>query len=150
MLTRRVYDKTLWVYNRYWERADAAGTTMTERKFLWTVTDPRGLTISLAEDVWHSHIAHRPELAAHFDEVRLAVQEPDAIYFDPDSTADKAPGTRVYWYYKGGLLSGKFSQNWVATIVKVVIEAGDQQRGYVETAMLPRRVLKRLVLEWKK
>jgi hypothetical protein len=123
---------------------------MTERKILWTVTDPRGLTISLVEDVWQSHVAYRPELALHFDQVRLAVQDPDAIYFDPASTADKTPGTQVYWYYKGGLLSGQFSGNWVATIVKVVIESGAQRKGYVETAMLPRRVLKRLVLEWKK
>ncbi len=124
--------------------------TIAERKILWTVSDPRGLTISLAEDVWQSHLAYRPELATHFDAVRLACQDPDAIYFDPDSTADKTPGTRVFWYYKGDLLTGKFAKNWVAAIVKVVIESNNMRRGYVETAMLPRRVLKRLVLEWKK
>jgi len=124
--------------------------TTTERKILWTVIDPRGLAISLAEDVWHSHLAYRPELAAHFKEVRLAVQDPDAIYFDPDSTADKTPGTLVYWYYKGGLLSGKFAGNWVAAVVKIVTESDNVQRGYVETAMLPRRILKRLVLGWKR
>ena len=105
---------------------------MAERRILGTVTDPRGLTISLAEDVWQSHNAYRPELALHFNEVRSAVQDPDAIYFDPASTADKPLGTRVYWYYKGGLLSGKFSENWVAPMVKVVIEADVQRRGYVE------------------
>jgi len=121
-----------------------------ERKILWTVTDPRGLAISLAEDVWSNHLAYRPELAIHFEQVRLTAQNPDAIYFDPDSTAEKTPGTQVYWYYKGGLLVGKFSGNWVAVVVKVVVQAGDNQTGYVETALLPRRVLKRLVLEWKK
>ena len=81
---------------------------MTERRILWTVTDPRGLSISLVEDVWQSHVAYRPELAVHFDEVRLAAQDPDAIYFDPTSTAEKTLGTQVYWYYKSGPLSGKF------------------------------------------
>jgi hypothetical protein len=121
-----------------------------QRKILWTVTDPRGLSVSLAEDVWQSHVAYRPELGSHFDEVRLAVQEPDSIYFDPDSTAEKTAGTSVYWYYKAGLLKGKFARSWVATVVKVVVESPVTTQGYVETAMLPRRVLKRLVLEWKK
>jgi len=120
------------------------------RKILWTVTDPRGLTISLAEDVWQNHLAYRPELASHFEQVRLTAQDPDAIYFDPDSTAEKSPGTRVYWYYKSGVLAGKFSRNWVAAVVKVVVEADAIRTGYVETALLPRRVLNRLVLEWKK
>lgn len=123
---------------------------MAERRVIWTVTDPRGLSVALVEDVWQTHVAYRPELALHFDQVRLAVQDPDAIYFDPTSTAEKTLGTQVYWYYKSGLLSGKFSQNWVATIVKVAFETDTERKGYVETAMLPRRVLKRLVLEWKK
>ncbi len=123
---------------------------MTDRKVLWTVTDPRGLSITLVDDVWQSHINYRPELAEHFDQVRRAVQHPDAIYFDPTSTAEKTLGAQVYWYYKSGLLSGKFSENWVATIVKVVFETATERKGYVETAMLPRRILKRLVLEWTK
>jgi len=121
-----------------------------EHKILWTVTDPRGLTISLAEDVWQSHVAYRPELATYSDAIRICCQDPDAIYFDPDSTATKTLGTKVYWYYKSGALSGLFARNWTAAVVKVVIEQGNAPRGYVETAMLPRRVLKRLVQEWKK
>ena len=123
---------------------------MAERKILWTVIDPRGLNVVLVEDVWQTHVAYRPELAMHFDQVRLAVQDPDAIYFDPTSTAEKTASTQVYWYYKSGPLTGGFSRNWVAAIVKVVFEIGTERKGYVETAMLPRRVLKRLVLEWKK
>ncbi len=65
------------------QRYDWVDTPMTERKILWTVTDPRGLTISLVEDVWQNHVAYRPELALHLEQVRLAVQDPDAIYFDP-------------------------------------------------------------------
>lgn len=122
---------------------------VTERKILWTVTDPRGLTITLTEDVWASHLPYRPELASHFEQFRLAAQNPDAIYFDPDSTADKAPNTKVYWYYKREPLSGKFAGHWIVVVVKVVVESSNTRQGYVETAMLPRRILKRLVLEWK-
>ncbi len=121
-----------------------------ERGVLWTVTDPRGLRITLTEDVWSSHIVYRPELSIHFEEVRLTAENPDTIYFDPDSTAMKTPGTRVYWYYKGGILSDKFAGNWVAVVVKVVIIPNDLRQGYVETALLPSRILKRLVLEWEK
>ena len=123
---------------------------MAERKILWTVTDPRGLTISLAEDVWQSHLPYRPELASRLEQFRIAAQEPDVIYFDPDSTADKTPGTKVYWYYKSVPLSGKFVGNWLAVVIKVVVESSNTRGGYVETVLLPHRVLKRLVLEWKK
>lgn len=116
---------------------------------LWTTSDPRGLMVTLTEDVWQSHVSYRPELETHFEQVQSAVQDPDAIYFDPDSTATKSKGTAVFWYYKGNVLSGKFAGNWVAVIVKVI--ATNQQRlGYVESALLPDRILKRLVLEWKK
>lgn len=121
----------------------------TSRRILWQVTDPRGLIVILTHDVWASHVAYRPELVSHARQVRLAVQDPDAIYFDPDSTATKSPGTVVYWYYKSGVLAEKYQGNWVAVVVKVV-SLDENQQGYVETAMLPSRVLKRLVLEWKK
>lgn len=121
----------------------------TERKILWIVTDPRGLNVALTEDVWQSHVAYRPELESHFSQVRETVQKPDAIYFDPDSTATKTQGTIVYWYYKGHTLFGKFAGNWVAVNVKVVT-VGESREGYVESAMLPSRVLRRLMLEWKK
>jgi len=123
---------------------------ITERKILWTVTDPRGLTITLTDDVWQSHLPYRPELASHFDQIRPTAQDPDAIYFDPDSTVAKTPSTKVYWYYKSEPLIGKFAKHWIAVVVKVVVESSNTRQGYVETAMLPRRVLKRLVLEWKR
>lgn len=120
-----------------------------ERRVLWTVNDPPGLAVTLTEDVWQHHIAYRPELETHFQEVKGAVQDPDSIYFDPDSTANNKQGTVVYWYYKGNVLAGKYAGNWVAVVVKVLVTNEDRQ-GFVETALLPDRILKRLVLEWKK
>lgn len=123
---------------------------MTERRILWTVTDPRGIIVSCAEDVWQEHVAYRPELAAHVDAVQLAVQDPDEIYLDPVSTARKTAETTVHWYYKSGLTKGKFAGNFVVVIVKVVLEPDGVRRGYVQSALLPSRVMKRLVLEWTK
>ena len=119
-----------------------------ERRFLWTVTDPRGLTIACAEDVWLRHLAYRPELEQHFEAVKLTLQDPDEIYFDPVSTKKKTPGTTVYWYYKSGLTKGPFAGNLVAVVVKVVLQADGTKRGYVQSALIPNQREKRLVLEW--
>lgn len=39
---------------------------------------------------------------------------------------------------------------YVSVVVKVVLESDNVQRGYVESAILPGRVMKRAILEWKK
>lgn len=123
---------------------------MTERHILWTVTDPRGISVSLAEDVWQEHIAYRPEISAYFDAIRDTVQEPDAIYFDPKTTARRTTGAKIYLYYRSKLTQGKHAGNYVAVVVKVMFEPDNVQRGYVESAMLPGRIMKRAVLEWKR
>lgn len=122
---------------------------MSERTFLWTITDPRGLPISLAEDVWRVHVAYRPELATHLDWISITIKDPDGIYFDPTSTPHKSGGTEVYWYYRTAPLTDKFAGNYVAVIVKVVVEA-QGKHGYVASAMLPSRILKRLVKIWNR
>lgn len=122
---------------------------MAERTILWTVTDPRGLNVTLALDVWDEHVSRRPELDGHVDDVKACVQDPDEIYFDPVSTATKNPDVRVCFYYRRGLLSEKFKDNVVETCVRVVIENNVQQ-GYVQSVIFPNDVRKRLVTEWKK
>ncbi len=124
---------------------------MTERRILWTVTDPRGLTVSLAEDVWQDHIlVEHPEVASFFDQVRLAAQDPDEIYFDPVSSSQRTPGTKIFHYVKRGILPARYSLHWVVTVIKVVIEPDDVARGYVESATLRKKFPKRVVLEWKR
>lgn len=122
---------------------------MTERKILWTVTDPRGLTISLAEDVWVDHVSKHPEIEVYFDAIRLTAQEPDEIYFDPMSSARRQTGTSIYSYYKRNLGRDKYKDTFVVVVVKSIGE-NDRQLGYVQSALLSDRVMKRLVLEWKK
>mgnify|MGYP005842135145 CR=1 FL=1 len=119
-----------------------------ERRFLWVVVDPRGITIMCAQEVWEEHTAYRPELAEHFEEVKLTVQEPDEIYFDPISTRSKAPGAKIYWYYKSKLARGRFAGNFVAVAVKVVLEVDGTRREYVQSALIPDRKEKLLILEW--
>jgi hypothetical protein len=119
-----------------------------QRQFLWIVTDPRGLTIACAKDVWDEHVAYRPELTEHFAEVKLTAQEPDEIYLDPVSTRRRAPGRKVYWYYRKSLTKGLFANNLIAVIVKVVLEPDGVRRGYVQSALIPNEKEKRLTLEW--
>lgn len=123
---------------------------MSERRILWTITDPRGINVSLTQDVWREHTAYRPEIDDYLDAVRMTVENPDAIYFDPKTTARRTTGAKIYLYYRSGLTHGKYAENYVTVVVKVVFESGQVRRGYVESAMLPGRIMKRAVLEWKK
>lgn len=122
---------------------------MAERIILWTVTDPRGLNITLTDDVWTEHVTRHPELSGHTDDVKICVQDPDEICFDPVSTGTKLPNVKVYFYYKRGMLSEKFQDNFVETCVKVVVE-NQVQQGYVQTVIFPNEIRKRLVVEWRK
>lgn len=122
---------------------------MTTRNILWTVTDPRGLNISLAEDVWTDHVHKHPEIAEYFDEIKLTTQQPDEIYFDPLSSVRRKPGTLIQLYYKRNLGRGKYKDTFVVVVVKSLEEDGGKQ-GFVESALLSDRVMNRLVLEWKR
>jgi len=123
---------------------------MTERKFLWTVTDPRGLTISLAEAVWQEHLGRHREITGYFEEMKLTAQDPDEIYFDASSSSRKSPGTLVHWYYRLGLTRGIHAGNYIAVIVKAVLEPDGVRRGYVQSAFIPHETEGRLILEWSK
>lgn len=122
---------------------------MAERKILWTVTDPRGLEISLTDDVWLSHVRKHPEIVDYFDEIRLTAQEPDEIYFDPLSSVRRQTGVSIYSYYKRNLGRAKYKETLVVVIIKSIQE-NERQRGFLQSALLSDRVMKRLVLEWKK
>lgn len=122
---------------------------MADRTILWTVTDPRGLLISLASDVWQKILREHFEIGPYFDQVRLTAQDPDEIYFDPETTAKRATGAKAYVYYKRNVTTGKYAKDMVAVAIKVVNEPSGQQ-GYVSTAMITSRIFKRLVLEWKR
>lgn len=104
------------------------------RSILWQVTDPRGLDVILAKDSWEHTISRHREIADYLFQVQLTVQDPDAIYYDPKSTEERKSGAHVYWNLKSGLLSKPLQDDFVAVVVKVVIE-NDTQQGYVSTAI---------------
>ncbi len=120
---------------------------MTERRILWTTTDPRGSSVSLARDVWNAHVAKRSELAEYPDAARLAVEDPDAIYLDPRSSTESR---HVYHYIKTDVLRGRFVGNFVVTVVKAIVEPDNVRRGYVSSVLFPGHLKKGLVLEWRK
>ncbi len=122
---------------------------MAERTILWTVTDPRGLNVTFTSDVWLAVLAKHPDFGEFFNAIATTIQEPEAIYFDPDSTPQRPEGIRMFLYYRSGLLSGKLADKRTAVVVKVVIEQNGEQ-GYVQTAYPSERILPRLVRQWKK
>lgn len=119
------------------------------RPILWQVTDPRGLSIILAQDSWEHAILHHREIADYLPQVQLTCQDPDAIYYDPKSTESRDTGATVYWYVKRNLLSGALQNDLLGVVVKVVVEDNSRQ-GYVSTALPIDKPQTRLVLQWKK
>jgi hypothetical protein len=121
----------------------------TQRRILWTVTDPRGLVITLTEDTWKHAVSGHGEIIDYLEQTQRTVEIPDEIYYDPKSTESRATGAKVYWYLKAGLLTGKLGEDYMTVVVKVVVEEGDA-RGYVSTALPIDKPMKRLALEWKR
>jgi hypothetical protein len=121
----------------------------TQHKILWMVTDLRGLDITLTDDVWQAIVSKHRELLPYSDAVRLTAQDPDEIYLDPESTARRTTGAKIYWYYKSQLFTGKLADKYTVVLVKVISEIGGNQ-GYVQSAWASSRIQPRLVLEWKR
>lgn len=119
---------------------------MAQRIILWTVTDPRGLSITLTDDVWHDIIGKHQEMQDQHDAVKIAAASPDEIYFDPETTS-KRDGAKIYMYYKRIRVAPK--TKFIVVVVKIVVE-NESDQGYVQSAWSPYRIQKRLVREWKK
>ena len=119
-----------------------------ERNALWTVTDPRGLSITLTGDVWQEVTRKHIDMPPFFETVKLTASDPDEIYLDPESTASRGTGARIYRYSRR-IPGASRPPMRMATIIKVVAEAGGH-KGYVETAFRTERIPNRLVLEWQR
>lgn len=122
---------------------------MADRIILWTLQDPRGLSITLTSDVWEHIVTEHSEIADYPDTVRQTIADPDAIYFDEVSTQKRSTGTEVHAYYRARLLAGELSDEFVYVSVKLIQE-GTAQSGFVQTAFPARAVQKRMVLIWTK
>ena len=122
---------------------------MAEREFLWTVTDPRGLSVSLAADAWAHIIERHSQMSPYFDAVRLTVADPDEIYFDAKSTDEKAEGVWVEAYYKRRVIVHERGERILYVSVKFVPQIGGAQ-GFVQTAVLTERIQRRMVFTWRR
>ena len=120
---------------------------MTERTLLWTVVDPRGLSVSLAADVWEHIVTEHDYMAPYVDAIRQTVEDPDEIYFDPRSTQIRKTGAQIYAYYRSEILTGLFQDKLAYVSVKIVQESSGL-RGYVQTALSTSVVQKRMALIW--
>jgi len=122
---------------------------VTERTLLWIATDPRGLPISLAADVWEHIVERHDDMLLHFDAVRLTIEDPDEIYVDKQSTRQKAEGIWVEAYYKRHILTEDLQAGILYVSVKFVT-INEGAVGFVQTALPNRHVQKRMVLQWTK
>lgn len=122
---------------------------MSDRNLLWTTSDPRGFSISLAADVWKHIVAQHSEFEPYFDTIKITIENPDEIYFDVKSTQTRSTGSQIYAYYRARLLTGEFENDMVYVSVKFVQE-NTQLQGYVQTAFSTNRVQKRMRRLWKK
>lgn len=122
---------------------------MAERRLLWTTTDPRGQSVALVADVWENVLRKHEEMGQFFDQVRVTVEDPTEIYFDPETTARRTTGARIFVYYRRDFSTTEYAGKLIVVVVKVVLEM-DSQQGYVETAHLANRKKRRAVLEWNR
>lgn len=122
---------------------------MAKRELLWTINDPRGLNIVLAKDVWQEVVRKHPEMSSRLEEVRITVEQPEEIFFDPATTNQRSTGARIFLYYRSGIKIEQDKSKLLLAVVKVVIEV-EAEQGYVETAHLTDRKKRRAVLEWNR
>ncbi len=122
---------------------------MPDRVISWTTTDPRGLTVSLAKDVWHHIVQAHPDIDSYFDAVKQTIEDPDEIYFDDASTRNRITGAQIFAYYKRRVFVGLLRTKILYVSVKFVPEPRGTQ-GYVQTAFPVRALQKRMLRVWSK
>ena len=120
----------------------------------WQETDPHGLVIWCAEEVWARKARQHPEIVANEEAIRAALRNPEAIYYDPDATAKlQGSGAGVVMRYvgPGTVQSGQWRIPMsVAIAVKVLPTTGGEVVGYVRTMFLTARLQSRLQLRWSR
>ena len=88
-------------------------------------------------------------MTPYFDAVRIAIADPDEIYFDERSTKTKSPGVYVEAYYRRRVLTGRLETNVVFVSVKFV-PASEGVEGFVQTALPANYPQRRMALVWKR
>lgn len=104
----------------------------TNGKYVLTVVDPQGYTITLDLHTWENHIVkNHPEMVKHFDLLAVTLTEPELIL-----RASKRPET--HYYYR--LTGRSFARSKDIYLSPVVSRDEGTRSGHVKTAHLLKNI----------
>jgi hypothetical protein len=129
-------------------------STESESTWRWADVDPFGRTIWCGERQWAEHVEIRPELVTHEAAVRETLRDPDAIYYDERSTAERRlrgnPQAVMLHYVAAGRTSGRQTGNLVCVVVKLLSDpATGAVQGFVSSMYFPDTPQPRVQLVWR-
>lgn len=126
------------------------------RPWRWIEVDRWGHQLHCAEATWSQKAAQRPEIVLREDAIRATVHDPDAVFFDPDSTARRRrpagqPQIVILHYVGLGRTHGRHARNFIRVVVRLEQEPSHPGLvGYVHTMLLPDGIEPRLELVWER
>jgi hypothetical protein len=125
-----------------------------KRQVRWEEVDPYGQTIVCTEDVWEAKAAKHGEIPLHEAAIRETLRDPDSIWFDPISTAQKRPGSaaevEVLFYISNDRGVGRYRGKLIVVVVKRLVQTSAPPEAYVQTMMVLNEAPGRLVWRWSR
>jgi hypothetical protein len=116
--------------------------------------DPQGLLVRCTEDVWAVKAQKHGEVGELEEAFRRTIRAPDAVYFDPASTAQKRPtGGAVVenlHYVSGRVTTGRYHGHLLVVVVKWRRQPDGVTEAYVQTMHVANQVKPRMVMRWKR
>ncbi len=114
-------------------------------KITFKTRDHTGTTVVLTRQVWEDKILSpaptgHPEIAPYLDDVRLAISQPDIVFL-----STRRQDTQLF--YRLGAGKGRYQGLHIVVVVKYVAE---EERGFVSTAYLTRKLYSRGRILWCK
>jgi len=132
------------------------GVEPDQRPIRWVEVDPWGHAVTCLEETWAQKVRQHAEIASHEQAIRETIRDPDALFYDPESTARRqhptgAPRIWIVHYVSAGRTHGKQAGNFVRVVARWEDADGGRTRvGYVHTMLLPDGVEPRLQLAWER
>ena len=110
--------------------------------------------VHCAEEVWTARARQHPDIAAHEAAIRTTIRDPDAVYDDRHSTAQRQPTlgreAAMRHYLGRSRIAGHPAALLTAVVMVLRDPATGAEVGYVQTMYRTRRVLPRLQLRWSR
>ena len=107
---------------------------------MFTVTDPRGYSVTLTDPCWNGHIiVHHPIMVGREGEVRQTIETPDYIY------ESKIKHTSHLYFRESAA-----TPTGMLYLMVVVDMRARTKRGFVETAFLVEGLAKGGTLLWQR